>query len=293
MTFPRRPTRRHRLTKRQRIAAAVLVAVAACFMAIDLTGSGLRGAHGGVRGTLGALYRGTDGALGPARRFLQGVPHASANRDTIARLRQENAQLKARLDQQSADATTDAALTRLRLAAGTSRVLPARVIALGPGSGFDWTVTLDVGTKNGVHIGQTVTDGVGLVGRILHASATSCVVLLAADPGSGVGARDTRSGELAVATGRGTAGFSVSPLDPKASLQVGDSLATGPAGRSTYVAGLALGTITSVRTSADGTSVAQVRAAVSPTALDLVGVLLSDASGPHRTPVGPAAQGTR
>ena len=271
MTFLRRPPSKRRLTKRQRIAAVVLVALAACFMAIDLTGSGLRGAHSGVRGTLGALYRGTDGVLGPARRFVQGVPHAAGNRNTIARLRHENAELQARLDQQSADAATDAALARLRLGAGSARVLPARVIAFGPGSGFDWTVTLGVGTKDGVHIGQTVTDGVGLVGRILHAGATSCTVLLAADPGSGVGARDTRTGELALATGRGTAGFSVAPLDPKAVLHVGDSLVTGPARQSTYQPGLAIGTITSVRTSADGTSVAQVRAAVSPTALDQIG----------------------
>jgi rod shape-determining protein MreC len=278
MTFPRRPASKRHLTKRQRIAAVVLVAIAACFLAIDLTGSGLRGAHGGVRGTLGALYRGTDGVLGPARRFVQGVPHAAGNRDTIARLRQENAQLRARLDQQSTDASAAAALGRLRQAA--AHVLPARVIALGPGAGFDWTVTLNVGTKDGVRAGQTVTDGVGLVGRILHTSATSCTVLLAADPGSGVGARDTRTGELALATGRGSAGFSVSPLDPNAALQVGDSLVTGPARQSTYVAGLAIGTITSVRTSADGTSVAQVRAAVSPTALDLVGVILAGTPSP-------------
>ncbi|HEY7048016.1 MAG TPA: rod shape-determining protein MreC [Jatrophihabitantaceae bacterium] len=280
MTFPRRPPSRRRLTKRQRIAAAVLIAVAACFLAIDLTGSGLRGAHGGVRGALGALYRGTDGVLGPARRFVQGVPHAAGNRETIARLRHENAELRARLDQQADDTSTEVALDRLRLAGGSARVVPARVVALGPGSGFDWTVTLNVGSQNGVHIGHTVTDGYGVVGRVLHTSATSCVVLLAADPGSGVGARDTRTGQLALATGRGTDGFSVSSLDPRATLQVGDRLVTGPAGQSTYVSGLALGTITSVQTSADGTSVAQVEATVSPTALDLVGVILSGTGTP-------------
>lgn len=273
-TWPRRPVSKRRLTKRQRIAAVVLVAIAGVFLTVDLTGSGLRSAHGGVRGTLGALYRGTDGVLGPVRRFVQGVPHAAGNRNTITRLRHENAQLQARLDQSAADQATTADLNRLRLAAGSARVLPARVIALGPGSGFDWTVTLNVGSHDGVHTGQTVTDGVGLVGRILHVSATSCVVLLAADPGSGVGARDVRTGELALATGRGTSGFSVAPLNPTAPLQVGDSLVTGPARKSTYVAGLTIGTITSVRTSADGTSVATVRAAVSPTALDLVGIIL-------------------
>jgi rod shape-determining protein MreC len=280
MTFPRRPVSNRRLTKRQKIAVVVLVAVAGVFLTVDLTGSGLRSAHGGVRGTLGALYRGTDGVLGPVRRFVQGVPHAAGNRSTITRLRHENAELKAKLAQSADDQATAADLARLRLGAGSARVLPARVIALGPGSGFDWTVTLNVGGHDGVHLGQTVTDGSGLVGRVLHVSATSCVVLLAADPGSGVGARDTRTGELALATGRGTSGFGVTPLNPTATLQVGDSLVTGPARQSTYVAGLPIGTITSVRTSADGSTVATVKPAVSPTALDLVGVILSGKPAP-------------
>jgi rod shape-determining protein MreC len=270
VTLTRRPERARRLTRHQRLAAAVLVAVAVVFLTIDLTGSGLSGAHGGVRGALGALYRGTDGVLGPVRRFVQGVPHASSNRDTIARLRRENAQLRERLAQDGADASTNAALSRL-----PSTAVPARVIALGPGAGFDWTVTLNVGSHNGVHNGQTVTDGVGLVGRVLHTSAATCMVLLAADPGSGVGARDTRTGELVLATGQGASGFQVSPLDPAAQLAVGDQLITGPAGKSTYVAGLALGTVTSVRSSADGATVAHVRPAASPTALDLVGVIVT------------------
>lgn len=280
MTFPRRPVSKRRLTKRQKIAVVVLVAIAGVFLTVDLTGSGLRSAHGGVRGTLGALYRGTDGVLGPVRRFVQGVPHAAGNRSTITRLRHENAELKAKLAQSADDQATAAGLARLRLGAGSARVLPARVIALGPGSGFDWTVTLNVGGHDGVHLGQTVTDGLGLVGRVLHVSATSCVVLLAADPGSGVGARDTRTGELALATGRGTSGFSVTPLNPTATLQVGDSLVTGPTRQSTYVAGLPIGTIMSVRTSADGSTVATVQPAVSPTALDLVGVILSGKPAP-------------
>ena len=59
-----------RLTKRQRIAATVLCVLALSFLVLDLAGTGLRSAHGGVRGTLGALYRGTDAAVGPVREFF-------------------------------------------------------------------------------------------------------------------------------------------------------------------------------------------------------------------------------
>ena len=104
-----------------------------------------------------------------------------------------------------------------------------------------------------MHVGQSVTDGDGLVGRVLHADADTAVVLLAADPGSGVGARDVRSGEVGVATGDGPDGFTFTPIQPTAHLRVGDTLITGPSGASSYVAGLSVGTVTAVTVSADGT----------------------------------------
>jgi rod shape-determining protein MreC len=265
-----------RLTRRQRTAAIVLAAIALCFMTLDLGGGGLRSAHSGVRGTLGALYRGTDSALGPVRRFVQGVPSAGSNEQRIHDLQHQNAELRGELAKAHTDKATQTKLTTLQLAAdsGGYKIVPARVLGLGPGEGFDWTLTLDVGVKSGIKVDQTVTDGVGLVGRVLHADASSCVVLLAADPGSGVGVRDLRSGEVGVASGAGTAGFTFVPLNPKASIRVGDTLATGPAGSTSYIPGLTVGTVSGVRTSVDGTVRATVRPATSPTSLDLVGVIL-------------------
>ena len=265
-----------RLTRRQRTAALVLAMLALCFITLDLGGGGLRSAHSGVRGTLGALYRGTDAMLGPVRRFAEGVPTAGSNQGKINKLEHENAELRGQLAADRADRSTHTQLAALQLAAdsGGYRIVPARVTALGSADGFDWTVTLDAGTASGILAGQSVTDGHGLVGRVLHADRSSCVVLLAADPGSGVGARDVRDGEVGLATGRGTDGFDFVPLDPKASLRVGDALVTGPTGATSFVPGLAVGTVSSVRTSADGTTTATVRPAVSPSSLDLVGVIL-------------------
>jgi rod shape-determining protein MreC len=264
------------LTRRQRLAAIVLACLALGFVTLDLGGGGLRSAHSGVRGALGSLYRGTDAVLGPTRHFIQGIPSAGTSHARISTLRHENAVLRGRVAVAEAERATHAQLARLGLAAtsGGYRIVPARVIALGPGGGFDWTVTVDVGTGSGIRVDQTVTDGAGLVGRVLRADASSCVVLLAADPGAGVGARDVRTGQVGIATGRGPAGFTFVPLDPNAVIRVGDKLATGPTGSTSFVAGLAVGSVTSLRTSADGTNSATVRPAVSPTSLDLVGVIL-------------------
>lgn len=266
-----------RLTRRQRISALVLVALALCFITLDLGGGALRDAHSGVRGSLGSLYRGTDSMLGPARRWVEGVPAAGAHEGTIEALRKQNAELRGRITALEEDRRTSAQLAALQRAADDTgnRLLPARVVAFGPGQGFDWTITVDVGTGSGVHVGQTVTDGAGLVGRILHADSASSVVLLAADPGSGVGARDLRTGEIGVATGDGASGFSFAPLRPDASVRVGDQLVTGPTGATSYVTGISIGTITAVRSSTDGTTQATVRPAASPTAVDLVAVILA------------------
>lgn len=258
----------------------MLVVVALCFITLDLGGSSLSSAHSGVRGALGALYRGTDSVLGPVRRFAQGLPSAGRNQGRVAQLEHENAELRGQLANQQSDAATADALHKLQLAAdsGHFSVVPARVVALGAGDGFDWTVTLDVGTSSGVRTGQTVTDGAGLVGRVLHADSSSAVVLLAADPGSGVGARNLRDGQVGICTGQGSDGFQWVPLDPRAVVKPGDRLVTGPVGSTSYHPGLSIGVVASVRTAGDGSTVAQVFPTTSATALDLVGVIVADAA---------------
>ena len=114
------------------------------------------------------------------------------------------------------DAATKATVAKLQAQAnrGGYKVLPARVTAIGPGGGFDWTVVLDAGSSDGVKVGQTVLAGPELVGRVIRVSGSSATVLLAADPKSGVGVRDARSGEIGVVTGHGTGGLHLRPARP-------------------------------------------------------------------------------
>jgi rod shape-determining protein MreC len=271
-----RLSRTGRLTLRQQLAAGGLAMVAVAFLVLDATGGSVAGAHSGVSGVFGSLYRGTDSVLGPVRRYVQALPSAGHDSTRIASLEQQNAALRGQIANNTADTATAAQLAQLGLAAGTEgdQVQAGRVIAFGPGQGFDWTATLSVGSSNGVAVGQTVTSAAGLVGRVLTVNNSTSVVLLAVDPGSGVGVRDTRNNELALATGAGTAGFTVTPIDPGADLRVGDVLQSGPAGASTYAAGLPVGTITAVHVAGDGTVSATVAPASTPTTIDLVGVII-------------------
>jgi rod shape-determining protein MreC len=284
-----------RLTRRQQLAAAVLAVLALLFLSLDFAGGSLAGARGGTTGALGSLYRGTDAVLGPVRRFVQGVPDVAGNRREIAQLKQRNADLQRQLQAAAADAATARQLRALQLQADTAdwRLMPARVIATGPGAGFQWSVTLDVGSREHVLVGQTVTDGLGLVGRVVAVHATTSVVLLAADPTAGVGVRDARSGALLLATGTGSGPLSASALADRVDVRVGDRLVTGPAGKTTYAAGVAVGVVTSVATAADGTVSARVRPAANQFGLDLVGIILQAPRNTARPALEPAPGSNR
>lgn len=264
-----------RLTRRQQLSALTLTVLALLFLSLDFTGGSLAEARGGATGALGSLYRGTDSVIGPVRRFVQGIPDVGRNRQQIAQLQQRNRDLQRQLAAAGVDAATARRLSALQLQADSEQwhIMAARVIATGPGAGFQWTVTLDAGSREHVQTGQSVTDGVGLVGRVVAVYPTTSVVLLAADPTSGVGVRDVRSGQLLLASGRGSASMTASPLADRVDVRTGDRLVTGPAGKTTYAPGLDVGVVTAVGSGAGGAVTVTVRASASQTGLDLVGVI--------------------
>ena len=280
-------------TSRQRRAAIALAVVAVLFATFDVVGAPFASARGGVQGFFGGLYRGTDSVLGPTRQWVAELPHLSKDRSTIANQKAQIAALERSTTTTAANSTTAKEVARLQLQAtrGGYRVLPAHVIAIGPSGSFDWTVVLDAGVADGARVGQTVIAGPDLVGRVLRVSSSSSTVLLAADPGSGVGARDQRSHQIGVVRGNGADGYQFAGLDPTVAPKVGDVLISGPAKETTYIPGLDLGTVTSIHHQLDGTTRATVRASVSPTSLDLVGIVLVGGQRAPRPAIAPAKRG--
>jgi rod shape-determining protein MreC len=146
---------------------------------------------------------------------------------------------------------------------------------------------VDVGSREHVLVSQTVSDGFGLVGRVIAVHQTTSVVLLAADPTAGVGVRDTRSGELLLAGGNGSRGITAAPLDDNVDVKVGDHLVTGPAGQTTFVNGIEVGVITKVSRSIAGTVTATVRPTAPQAGLDLIGIVLQQPRNTARPPLTP------
>ena len=231
-----------RLTRRQQLSAVDAGGAGAAVHQPGLRRRLAGRARGGTTGALGSLYRGTDSVLGPVRRFVQGVP--DVGRQPAARL-------------PSCSSGTPAAA-----AAGGGRRPTPRPPASCPRCSCrpipsEWQVHAGPGDRHRPgrrlpvdgHAGRrqpraraaradASPTGSAWSAGWSRCTPTTSVVLLAADPTSGVG-RARRPVRAAAAGHRraAAAGLTASPLDDRPDVRVGDRLVTGPAGKTTYAAG--------------------------------------------------------
>jgi rod shape-determining protein MreC len=262
----------------QRRAVVLLLLVCAVLITVDHRGDTLTGARSAARSVVDPMQRGVAAAVAPVGRFFGGLDDLRDSRGRIDELERQNGELRRRLREGELTASRAEQLRRLSLLAGQGQfpVVPATVTGFGPSLGFEWTVTVDAGSRDGVRPDQTVVAAEGLVGRVKRVTAGSAVIVLAIDPDSSAGVRIAGGGQLGVASGNGLGPLTFTPLDPQTQVKIGDRLVTGPYGGSTYAPGIPVGEVTAV--SGDPGAPAReatVRPYVGFAALDLVGVVLA------------------
>ena len=157
-------------------------------------------------------------------------------------------------------------------------MLPAVVTGLGPSIGFEWTVTVDAGRRDGVQADQTVIDSDGLVGRVKQVGESSAVVR--ARGRSGLGGRRAASPAAtrsASPPATGSARSRTRRWTRRPGCRSATALVTGPYGGSTYVAGLPVGQVTAVSgdPGAAGPGGDRHARTSSFASLDLVGIVLA------------------
>jgi rod shape-determining protein MreC len=271
-------------TRGQRRAVLVLLALCLVLATVDARGDSFSGVRAATRAVFDPLQRGVTSAVAPAGRFVAGLGDLGNSRGRIAELERQNTELRRQLREGELTASRAEDLRRLRLLAGQGQfpVVPATVTGLGPSLGFEWTVTVDAGRRDGVRPDQTVVNGDGLVGRVKQVTDGSAVVVLAVDPRSSVGVRLAGARALGTASGNGLGPLTFVPLDPQTRVKVGDRLLTGPYGGSTFVAGVPVGEVTAVSGDPGAPArEASIRPYVSFGSLDLVGIVLA---GPRQDP---------
>ncbi|PJE94244.1 rod shape-determining protein MreC [Streptomyces carminius] len=268
-------------TRESRLLLVLLVAVAFALITVDLRGderSPLDGARRVTASVLGPVENTVAGAVDPVGNAVAAVRDSGERHDRISTLERENAELRQRLAASGRDDARVRQLEKLLKSAGAGQygVKAAQVIGIGAAQGFSWTVTVDVGERDGIERDMTVINGDGLVGRVTTVGPTTSTVLLANDPDFTVGTRLEGTGELGFANGRGDSALTVQLLNSKAKVARGDRLVTfGSSNDRPFVPGVPVGEVIQVDPHSGGlTRTVRVRPYVGFTRLDLVGVVV-------------------
>jgi rod shape-determining protein MreC len=154
-------------------------------------------------------------------------------------------------------------------------------VVASSGSNFQWSVTIDAGSRQGIRRDMAVINADGLVGRVTSTAPDFATVLLAIDPSSGIAAR-LSSGEVAgLVRGRGSEGLSFEPLHAGAPVSVGDLVVTQGYVGGVFPHGLPIGLVEEVGPPRAGlVRTVSVRPFADAGALDQVAVVVSKPAPP-------------
>lgn len=271
-------------SRRTRVVLSVLILTALTLIVLNMHGGG-DGLRGGAGGIFGPVENAAGAVVRPVRGFFGGIGSLGSKDQQISDLQAKNDQLQQELD------STDAVRSRLqqfesmwRVASlGQYKTVAAQVVASSTVQSFQSTITIDVGSNDGVRPNMTVVNGQGLVGKTVTVSATSSVVQLLTASGNVVGARIAGSNFVGILTGTGAATtMQLQMFSTSYTPKVGDRLVKALTTSSAYVAGVPIGVVTAVgANTSSGFQTATVRPYVNFAALDIVGVVLQ---GPRTDP---------
>jgi len=266
--------------RRTRLVLGVLLIIAITLITLDFRDGGASPARRLGANIFGPIERAAHDVSDPVASVFDSITGGTSAQRTIASLQRQNAELRTGLSAAQLNKAASEQLAQLlQLDAGGYKIVAANVIAAG--GGFSDTVTLDVGSDDGIKPDETVLNGSGFVGLVTQVSANTSTVLLASDASSVVGVELAGSGEIGAVSGTGkslpgSALLRLSLFDANAVLQPGQQVVTyASVGDKPQVPGVPVGTIVSVNKSAGAlTQTAMVRPAVSFTSLGVVGVVV-------------------
>ncbi len=234
--------------RRARILIGVLLFVSLVLVTLDVRGGEghlLERLRGSATTVLTPIQDGVSTLVRP-------LGDATANLREVFRIRAENVELRERVDELEQRRRARADLERenrelrdlldIRDHAELETVT-ARAVALAPSS-FEWTITIDAGSNDGVERDMPVVNGDGLVGRVIQVTPAASRVLLAIDPSFSAAARSGRTGEIGTLSGRGGEPMLLQPLDPSADIELGDVVVTSSYAGGVFPGGLPIGVVT-------------------------------------------------
>ncbi|MBW3577588.1 MAG: rod shape-determining protein MreC [Actinobacteria bacterium] len=240
---------------RARILLAALTLISLVLVTVDER-AGRGGPLARVRDGLAAVFAPVQDGLATVVRPIGGLV---AGVGDLLELRQDNARLRAELEQlrdrrgayddvvRENRTLQDLLDMRARLTARSDefRFAAARVIALAPSNIAEWTITIDVGSRDGITRDMTVINGDGLVGRVVQVAPSASRVLLAIDQNFSAAARIAATGEHGLVEGRDTEPMTLELLNPEAEVEVAQEVVTSSYSNATFPDGIVIGAVSS------------------------------------------------
>lgn len=243
-------------------------------------------------GPVDRLQRVATSVFGPMQRAVTGilrpVGDAFGGIAETGSLRRRNRQLQAEVDRlRAAERTTTDLLTENQQLRGAlamarrcgCRTVGAEVIARS-GSTFQWSVTIDAGSRQGIAADMAVLSADGLVGRVVRTGAEFAHVRLVVDPSSGVAAALAGSKSPGLLRGRGERDLEMEMLHPDAAVRVGEPVVTQGYQQGVFPPGLPIGVVAAVPPARDLVRRLRVRPFADVDSLDVVAVVVARPARP-------------
>ncbi len=285
-------------TRSARLLVVTLVAASLAIITVDF--------RAGDQGPLAAAGRVTSSAIAPMQRAVSNVVQPVSNFFSsladLPSLSRRNRELRRQVDDLGTVQQVNQELTRrietleqlLGLQTITSHTIAARVIGSGV-SNFEWDITIDRGSADGVQVDMPVvtgaSDGPRLVGRVIRVTPISSVIQLMVDPDFAVAGRLSTSQEAGLVMGNGEedlrmrhlrAGIEVSETETESVFTVGYEVNDQPG---LYPAGILIGTVSRAFSEPDSVeSFVTIRPAVDFSTLQFVLVIARDRAGRGAAP---------
>lgn len=244
--------RRRVLRRRLVVAVLLLLSVALLTLYFRESDSGAAGGvQGGVLQVVAPLQEGTAIATKPFRdawNWTTGLFHANSENEE---LRKEVEQLRAGLANQLATQAENEELRALvqlqddEIYPKAVELVTGRVVARSTTAWYS-TVTIDVGTDDGVSVYDPVVSGSGLVGRVTSVWNDAAQVMLISDQQSYVDAVVLPGGAQGIVTGSVTGDVTLGFVDKNERVKVGQYVVTSGRKGSVFVRGVPIGVVESV-----------------------------------------------
>ena len=253
--------------------------------------------RGGRSGPLELAGKTALSVIGPLQDAVSKIVHPVASffggLARLGSLESENTRLRAEIERlrRAADSRvpTERELERLQRLLELEESLgltgvPASVIG-GSVSNFEWSVTINRGTAEGVRVNLPVVAGEGLVGLVTETALHWSKVQLIIDPRSAVAGRLAASGETGLVAGQRSNPMIMDLVNPDVKVAANELVVTSGYQGGLYPAEIPIGFVASVYAKPGSlTKSILVRPAVDFSSLEVVEVVLKARPGSTTTP---------